>query len=99
MSTTDAQALLILAHALRLNTTAPQDDQGFEPWPTCPYAVMDRARETLERLTPRTATICAAIVVLDPARTEDWMIEQPDLLTRLHFLATQPSMTSGSPPA
>lgn len=98
MSTTDAQALLILAHALRLNTTAPQGDQGFEPWPTCPYAVMDRAREMLERLTPRTSAVCCAIVLLDPERTEDWMIEQPDLLTRLHFLA-QPSMTSGSPPA
>lgn len=93
-----SRCVLLLAHALRLNTTAPQHDQGFAPWPQCPYAVMDRVKSMLEGVSPRTSAVCAAIVVLDAERTEDWMIEQPDLLTRMHYLA-QPPMTSGSPPA
>lgn len=91
---TNRAALLILAHALRLNTTCAQPDQGFEPWPLCPHSVLDRCREMLERL-PRTKATCAAIALLDLRTEEEYLFEQPEMLTRMHFLAHP--KTSGSP--
>lgn len=88
-------AVLLLSHALRLNTTAPAFDQGFEPWPRCPYGVLDRTREAIGRLALTSRTLCAAVVLLDPAAGDAHLIDQGELLARFEVLAHQP-MTSGS---
>jgi hypothetical protein len=93
VSDSTVRALLICAHALRLNTTLPQSDQE---WPTDPWAVMREVRAALLSLSPVETGVCAAIVVLDEANEDPLFVDQDELLSRLSRL-TSASQQQPSP--
>jgi hypothetical protein len=91
------KGVLILAHALRLNTTCPSPDQTAKDWPRDEFAVLQRCRDLISQHTLYSPTLCAVAVLLDE-ETADWTVfDQEALLARIDALA-QVEMISGSEP-